>query len=950
MYWFQMILSRDGHIRVATLQNHMLQHNDFTKAFLPELHLPEWQRMSLVKRLLRLALYLLCVLHFGLVTSTSGYVGLVADVSMDVSLDVHHARRDCMRRCQEAGFPSVLCVDTPGLTVTRHHNSYSSIYEFSRPPDYQTDYVKAGFDACLEMALEPLGGIGGRWIEGENRAMRDAVCFSSCWRPEEPLVADEPDGRPPCLCTHRDVKMCSLPQETPGQACREDSGCWFNGTKCLSRAGYEATPCEEEPCSSWMDSAEPQRQELLTACQQKVGEFSAALSNPASATSSTTAVPLARQLAIVLGIPQATNTTTTTTTTLPPSPVLPLEAQIRTVDKLLCVSEKESPERLPYVANFAKIFGESSNVCLSGSVVLYAVLLVDVVQFILEYVICYIVDQSFSLEGFLPEEEREVLFETGWRRCLGQTILCTSTALMMMGCVKPLLVADLLGHTGTALTHVGAVLLADQAKALLIQPIIWAVLIIRLGFAMPGIQVYNDYYMEQWDEEESLVEACQLFVQMVFETRVVTWGIIAIVSFYAMFVLLSLLLDEYLSMISWWSDAYFNVDFSILCFFVLEIILKTFAYVTDYILDIWNVVDAIIVLLSFSLSVSGLNIGGLALLRLLRLLRVVMVIRKVSANQKRLKELNKKSATGYNVGSNADRVLEIIEDLRGHKVVPRYTKADLDWMVELISSNKLYAITVEDEDTDEGMSAWMNDAVKMSTKAKDTTDEGKEKAAGDLLSKVSGIKTSQTRASGVKADGSKASSRTVSTMGGRLSTNRSNSVSQRRRSSRRRADRDLDSYEKLQIQLRERAGISDTQDKQVSLVLEKVDLWTFDIFPLSDMLEVSDVFIPVFFGRVAIYDDLVEVLCLDLELMWNWLKKMTSADVTRPNIFHGGAHTGSMIQTLYFFYAQGDGAAHGARPSADLLHGPDHHEPQASRAVEFLHGLRAASPGFALQR
>jgi len=76
-----------------------------------------------------------------------------------------------------------------------------------------------------------------------------------------------------------------------------------------------------------------------------------------------------------------------------------------------------------------------------------------------------------------------------------------------------------------------------------------------------------------------------------------------------------------------------------LTIFFVEILLKTFASNGNYVIDFFNLFDAIIVIVSYFLSLAGITSKGLGVLRLIRV--VVITVRKITGNQSKLRHQSK---------------------------------------------------------------------------------------------------------------------------------------------------------------------------------------------------------------------------------------------------------------------------------------------------------------------
>jgi len=74
---------------------------------------------------------------------------------------------------------------------------------------------------------------------------------------------------------------------------------------------------------------------------------------------------------------------------------------------------------------------------------------------------------------------------------------------------------------------------------------------------------------------------------------------------------------------------YYGMNFFLLTFFMIEIILKLFAFGFHFLSEFINVFDSIIVIVSFAFLLIGSQVKILGLLRILRLIKVVSGMKKV---------------------------------------------------------------------------------------------------------------------------------------------------------------------------------------------------------------------------------------------------------------------------------------------------------------------------------
>jgi len=146
------------------------------------------------------------------------------------------------------------------------------------------------------------------------------------------------------------------------------------------------------------------------------------------------------------------------------------------------------------------------------------------------------------------------------------------------------------------------------------------------------------------------------------------------------------------------------IDTGLLVAFLLELNLRLIATGIGHLFELWNFLDATIVIISFVMNIKRAtgdeaaneydtceSSSGLALLRLLRLLRLILVLRKVSAEDK----LPNRSDGGLQFSSPVARVLEIFREIKEIKLLSPALKEQVDWAQDVISSNKLYSISID---------------------------------------------------------------------------------------------------------------------------------------------------------------------------------------------------------------------------------------------------------------
>lgn len=121
------------------------------------------------------------------------------------------------------------------------------------------------------------------------------------------------------------------------------------------------------------------------------------------------------------------------------------------------------------------------------------------------------------------------------------------------------------------------------------------------------------------------------------ETKFVSQLILGMTVFLCVCIFSELALDNYIANIQKLSEFYYVLNFFLLTFFVLEIILKTFAYGFGFFWDLINAFDASIVIVSYVMLILDLKLKILGLLRVLRLIKVIVGMKKV-VDEKRARQ------------------------------------------------------------------------------------------------------------------------------------------------------------------------------------------------------------------------------------------------------------------------------------------------------------------------
>jgi len=137
---------------------------------------------------------------------------------------------------------------------------------------------------------------------------------------------------------------------------------------------------------------------------------------------------------------------------------------------------------------------------------------------------------------------------------------------------------------------------------------------------------------------------------------------------------------------------FYSVNYFLLLFFIIEIVVKFFAYGFNYFMEIINAIDAVIVIVSFVFHVLEVETKILGLLRVLRLIKVISGMKKV-VDEKREKQAAikaQKKASPQTMSSFVERVIDFLEKHQDNPLVPKNLQEDIQWAIDAISTNRLY--------------------------------------------------------------------------------------------------------------------------------------------------------------------------------------------------------------------------------------------------------------------
>lgn len=191
----------------------------------------------------------------------------------------------------------------------------------------------------------------------------------------------------------------------------------------------------------------------------------------------------------------------------------------------------------------------------------------------------------------------------------------------------------------TCFLEFGIAVLIDCIKQIPCQFLIWWVVIRRFG----KLEQLN---FEHWDDEVILAGGAELSlfqfmrhsVRQFLENKYIAKLILTMTIFLCLVIFSELSISDLLvneqdekSYLGW---IYYYINYFLLTFFVIEIMLKLFGYAHIFLMEIINVFDSIVVIISFVFQVIGADMKFVGLLRILRLIKVITEMKRVADAKK----------------------------------------------------------------------------------------------------------------------------------------------------------------------------------------------------------------------------------------------------------------------------------------------------------------------------
>jgi hypothetical protein len=369
---------------------------------------------------------------------------------------------------------------------------------------------------------------------------------------------------------------------------------------------------------------------------------------------------------------------------------------------LLCVHPDTACEKIHKFGDVCM----SDELCFSMGYIWLAIFIANCAQLFFEAGLLYTLNVTYkptSLELMVspPKEEKftgeeeEPSCEKVVMKCTGEMVVFIVFLIVIITLASCMIAVYKYGLPETVWFEFFLAFVLDQIKSLLIQPALWYVFVRHCGELTGSFTEWSDEQVAIGANDVSMLDEIREQVGIFLKSKWVSIFFTGLVVFYAVFILINLSIDPYIIGIKAAEDAFYYTDFICLCLFVLELFLSIFAWMWTHLCDKLNIIDAIVILVSFIFSLINLNIKGIGVLRLLRLIRVIIFMRKVSEKKKQYLDLIQQDK---GVSTNVPRVLGILEELLADKGIPRSVKQDITWVTELIKNRKIYTTSMKDEE------------------------------------------------------------------------------------------------------------------------------------------------------------------------------------------------------------------------------------------------------------
>uniref|UniRef100_A0AAV1TLY7 Phosphodiesterase n=1 Tax=Peronospora matthiolae TaxID=2874970 RepID=A0AAV1TLY7_9STRA len=328
---------------------------------------------------------------------------------------------------------------------------------------------------------------------------------------------------------------------------------------------------------------------------------------------------------------------------------------------------------------------------------------------------------------------------------------------------------------------------------------------------------------------------------------------------------------------------------------LLEIVLRVFADGWQCVRDVWVLVDALVVVLSFVLGVvaivgttSTVAVQMLTLRGIVRVLRVLVVSERVKQRTRlmSLAHLNKGATT-----SPIEHVLMVLNELRFHPAIRPSLRAGLDFAIDAIKNNRLYDATevlLDVEGIDNDTQNWLRGETLQGHDLDVVLPEDNE-LGSPTRKRPRSLTGSSCSDVDLAADDYEVSSGSSTTAGLKPAS----PVKRRQKGSLLRANRGTTMRDFL-------PSLDSASEFELHNLLQGVSAWDFDVFRVH---VVSGGNALCCIGHHLLLSTPCEALNIDSDVLVNFLLEIQRGYMS-TNPYHNAIHAADVMQTVHFFLIQ----------------------------------------------
>lgn len=350
---------------------------------------------------------------------------------------------------------------------------------------------------------------------------------------------------------------------------------------------------------------------------------------------------------------------------------------------LLCVDDSDSCQTTKFSGEIC--FGDDSTTCIQFGMIFITMFIASPIIFFVELIFLF----NMRLVTKKEPDNSRLDFKSSIVQCgfqwLSAAIIITVIFYLI---VQMIFIVDF-GRPKTMGAIFGFVVLFEQIRSFIVQTLIWFILITKAGQLETTEIVIDDPQAKN----KGFLKLSHKIIKIIVESDFFDHFTLGLVIFYAVWVLVQLTFDSDIEANPTATEVFHVFDILVLVLFLTELILRVIVEGYKYFFDLWNVFDATIIIVSFVFTFVEIpGKQGVFVLRLMRLLRLVLILRKAAKKA----SPRRPPGTGPALTSPIERVLSLVRDVSELKkgVTPK-DKENLEWVQDVISSNKLYSIAVE---------------------------------------------------------------------------------------------------------------------------------------------------------------------------------------------------------------------------------------------------------------